>query len=70
MKSEHPITSWRNRAGLSQAGLARELGVEAVTVSRWERGENLPRRGLWPKLQALTGLPIVEIIQGPGREAQ
>ena len=28
----------RNKLGLSQAGLARALGVDVMTVSRWERG--------------------------------
>jgi len=43
---EHPLSifspaelrSWRNQACLSQAGLAVLLGVDKMTVSRWERG--------------------------------
>jgi transcriptional regulator with XRE-family HTH domain len=32
----------REAAGLSQSQLARELGVESQTVSRWERGVAKP----------------------------
>lgn len=33
----------RLNAGLSQARLARELGVQRVTVARWESGQRRPR---------------------------
>lgn len=33
----------RRRAGLSQAALARRLGVRQQTVSEWERGLYAPR---------------------------
>lgn len=32
------LRAFRNKLGLSQAGLARALGVDVMTVSRWERG--------------------------------
>lgn len=32
------LQAWRSRVGLSQAGLAALLGVNEMTVSRWERG--------------------------------
>jgi transcriptional regulator with XRE-family HTH domain len=32
------LQAWRTSAGLSQAGLAALLGVNVMTVSRWERG--------------------------------
>ena len=31
------LKEWRERNGLSQAKLARVLGVDVMTVSRWER---------------------------------
>src|SRR5690606_4729986 len=34
----------RKGAGLTIRDLARELGVAVSTVSRWERGENVPKR--------------------------
>lgn len=33
----------RQNAGVTQAQLARELGVDPVSISRWERGERAPR---------------------------
>lgn len=33
----------RRAAGVSQAELAGAVGVDASTVSRWERGRRLPR---------------------------
>lgn len=32
------LKQWRASAGLSQTGLARLLGVDKMTISRWERG--------------------------------
>jgi len=32
------LRAWRQRRGLTQSRLARLLGVEVFTVSRWERG--------------------------------
>lgn len=41
MKRE--LKSLRVGAGLTQAELAKQLGVTNVTVSRWERGEAVPK---------------------------
>jgi predicted transcriptional regulator len=32
------LKKWREQYGLSQAKLARVLGVDVMTISRWERG--------------------------------
>ena len=32
------LQTWRKEAGFSQSGLAAVLGVDVMTVSRWERG--------------------------------
>jgi len=32
------LKTWRQRNGYSQAKLAKALGVDTMTVSRWERG--------------------------------
>lgn len=52
----------RKELNLTQEELGALLGVEGMTVSRWERGESLPRRKVWPRLEEVTGLPIAEII--------
>lgn len=38
--SAQEFTAWRERRGLSQIELARELGVHPMTVSKWERGKH------------------------------
>lgn len=43
----------RTAAGVSQSRIAEELNVSRMTVSRWERGERLPRG---PMLVAYTAL--------------
>jgi len=49
------LKKWRLSKGLSQAKLARLLGVKVLAVSRWERGErSIP--ALLPL--ALKGLEI------------
>ena len=37
------LKEWREARGLTQAQLARLLGVDNITISRWERGAG--RRG-------------------------
>lgn len=48
----------KERLSLTQAELAAELGVEAVTVSRWERGTVEPRPGVIRELARLAKVPV------------
>jgi transcriptional regulator with XRE-family HTH domain len=34
------LKNWREKNGYSQARLAKVLGIDIMTVSRWERGTN------------------------------
>lgn len=43
----------RKRAKLSQADMARALGTDGPTVSRWETGQSRPRRHHAVKLAGL-----------------
>lgn len=47
---------------LSQEELADLIGVKAMTVSRWERGDHLPRRKRWPKIEEATGIAPSDFI--------
>lgn len=38
------VRAVRERWGLTQAALAKELGVDVTTVSRWERGVRKPNK--------------------------
>lgn len=52
----------RELGDLSQGEFGGKIGVTAMTVSRWERCESLPRRKHWSKLEEVTGRPIEQII--------
>jgi DNA-binding transcriptional regulator YiaG len=47
------LTEWRKRWGLTQVKLAQVLGVDVITVSRWERGVQEPTPVLHLALEAL-----------------
>jgi len=49
------IRAARDAAGLSQAAVARQLGVGVLLVSRWERGVSIPRDAAMRKLAASLG---------------
>jgi DNA-binding transcriptional regulator YiaG len=49
----HDLTEWRKRWGLTQIKLAQALGVDVITVSRWERGVQVPTPVLPLALEAL-----------------
>lgn len=58
----HPLKSWRIKQKLSQPEAGEKIGVDAMTVSRWERGEHLPRKDQWSKIEEATGIPISELV--------
>jgi DNA-binding transcriptional regulator YiaG len=47
------LTDWRKRWGLTQIKLAQALGVDVMTVSRWEREVQAPTPVLPLALEAL-----------------
>lgn len=53
----------RDKLKLTQAQLGEKLGVDSLTVSRWERGEALPQQRLWPKLGEILDTPAHEIVR-------
>lgn len=54
---EHPLRRYRNSNGnMTQADLARLLGVTSVSVSRWETGQRQIRGALLAKISQKTGL--------------
>lgn len=57
MTTAHRIREARLRLNLSQEGFAQKLGVSTASVSRWERGETLPRNRAKTLLVELTGMP-------------
>jgi len=51
------IRALRARRGWTQQQLAEHLDVDAVTVSRWERGASLPRRSMLSAVDRLWSAP-------------
>jgi tetratricopeptide (TPR) repeat protein/transcriptional regulator with XRE-family HTH domain len=47
--------------GWSQDDVAREVGTDAFTISRWERGATVPGPHFRAKLSALFGLSVAEL---------
>ena len=44
MRKRKRVRLLRKRLGLTQAQLAQRLTVDRATISRWERGQQRPRR--------------------------
>lgn len=55
----------RRASGLTQKQLAEELGVEAITVSRWERGATSPSLPRLRRIAELTGTTVSDLVRAP-----
>jgi transcriptional regulator with XRE-family HTH domain len=58
----NPLKAWRDDKNLTQVQLGRLLGVDGMTVSRWERGDHLPRKKHWPKIEEATGIAPSQLV--------
>ena len=54
--------SARSRAGLSQAKLADAVGVTDAAVCQWEKGKQLPRASLLPKIAEALDCTVDELL--------
>lgn len=63
MRGIHPIKVYRETQTpkLSQADLARKLGVARLTVLRWETGERKIGPSLIPAVTKKTGIPAKDL---------
>lgn len=69
MSSKNALSRWRDERRLSQEEVGDLIGVSAMTVSRWERGNHVPRRTLWPKITEKTGLRPSDLLNEPASGA-
>ena len=49
------LNGFRERSlilGLTRQEMAKKIGVTPITITMWEKGENLPRRGVRERLAA------------------
>lgn len=59
------ITSYRKRAGLTQAGLAEKLNYSDKAVSKWERGESVPDVVTLAQLAEQFGVTVNDLLVDP-----
>ena len=59
------LRTLRQKAGLSQEGLAARLGVSAQSVSKWENAANWPEAALILPLARLLGVSADELLTEP-----
>lgn len=50
----------------TQAGLARQIGVDPDTVRKWETGAQQPRRRMARKIAKALGVDVEELWRPPG----
>lgn len=62
MAKTHPIAAYRKREKLTVAQLAYRLGVDRITVWRWENKRRRPDDRLLPTVSAVTGIPITVLM--------
>ena len=63
---ESTVREHRIRAGLSQEGLARLLGVSRQTVVNIERGQSEPRVFLALAMAGVLGVAVGDLFQSKG----
>jgi len=56
------IAERRKAVGLTQAELAEKIGADTVTISRFERGSNLPSLIRLEQIANALGLPLAELL--------
>ena len=62
------IAMLRRQKGLKQEDLANTLGVSSQAVSKWENDQTCPDISLLPKLAALLGVTVDELLSGKKEE--
>lgn len=60
----------RKNAGLLQREVAEAMEVSLGTVAMWDTNRNLPRAALLPKIAALYGCTIEELLSPEGSTVQ
>lgn len=52
----------RQKANLSQAALAEQIGVQQGTISHWETLRYAPPRRNWPRLANFLDMPVEDFV--------
>ena len=56
------IKAYRKQYGMSQAELAKRVGVERSAVAKWESGKSLPQAAHLVKLAEIFGCSVDELL--------
>lgn len=64
------LTALRTEAGLSQAELARLVGVPQPSIAYWEHSERPPRADIIPKLAEVLGVTLDVFLNGGAKRAK
>ena len=56
------IKAYRKQCGMSQAELAKRVGVERSAVAKWESGKSLPQAAHLVKLAEIFGCSVDELL--------
>ncbi|KTE14005.1 helix-turn-helix domain-containing protein [Sphingopyxis sp. H115] len=56
------LLHFRTDAGLSQADVAKQMGVSAPSISSWENGRARPKHGRMAKLAAILGVETSDLL--------
>ena len=59
------LQRFRAEAGLSQAEVAKRMGVSATSISSWEKGRARPKRNRMAKLAAILRVRTAELLDEP-----
>ena len=64
------IQQKRLEMDITQDQLAKKLGVDRTTVTKWETGKSLPRSDVLRKLAGVLGCTIDDLLCKPGEEVR
>lgn len=64
------LTAAREQAKMTQADLARKLGVKKVTLANWEEDLNEPRANRLQMLSGLLGVSLKWLLTGEGDDVE
>lgn len=62
MEIDHPLRVWRAANSLSQEQAGARIGVDEMTISRWERRDTEPQKRHWPKIEETTGMSRAQFL--------
>jgi transcriptional regulator with XRE-family HTH domain len=64
MKFGEKITKLRDERDLTEIAFAKLVGVSNNTVSRWERGKNIPQKAVRIRIADALGISMDELTKG------